>query len=253
MRRMLIVVFDNETKAYQGMGEIDRLNSDGSISTYAYAVVAKNKDGCVTLKQEENYATLRTLGGTALGAFIGLLFGPVGLAVGGTAGLAWGATQDLYDAAVGKDFVDDVSAALTPGKVAVIAEIEEGCTTPVDSHMEAIGGTVFRRPASDVRRLISHARVAAMKADLAELKAEYAHANAKRMVKLQKKISQLDARIQAQLEKTTERWDAAERKARARVQTFRSSKTAAAAAVARPHKRKLARVLAAKKRSRRSG
>ena len=100
-----------------------------------------------------------------LGSVIGMFFGPVGLAVGATVGLAGGATFDLTHGAVGEDFVNDVSSALTPGKVAVVAEVEEDLTTPVDSRMEAIGGTIFRRTLSDVRHQIHQENVAAMKAD----------------------------------------------------------------------------------------
>ena len=100
----------------------------------------------------DDVGPLGALSGTAFGTSdLRALFGPVGLAVGATAGIAGGAAFDLTNAAVGEDFVDDVSAALSPGKVAVVAEVEEDWTTPVDARMDAIGGIVFRRALSDVR------------------------------------------------------------------------------------------------------
>ncbi len=47
MDRMLVVVFDSESKAYEGKKALLQLDGEGSISAYGYAVVAKNSDGCV--------------------------------------------------------------------------------------------------------------------------------------------------------------------------------------------------------------
>ena len=51
MDRMLVVVFDNETKAYEGENALLQLDAEGSISVYAYAVLAKHADGTVNVKQ----------------------------------------------------------------------------------------------------------------------------------------------------------------------------------------------------------
>ncbi|MGC1362676.1 MAG: DUF1269 domain-containing protein [Silvibacterium sp.] len=231
MDRMLVVVFDNETKAYEGKKALQQLDNEGSIGVYAYAVVAKNVDGTSTVKQGDDAGPLGTLAGTALGSLIGALFGPVGLAVGATAGLAGGATVDLANAGVGEDFIDDVSKALSPKKVAVVAEIDEDWTTPVDNRMEAIGGTVFRRAISDVRHKIHEENIASMKADLAQFQAENAQADANSKTKLQERINQLDSKIQVQLEKAKERRQASARdeQAKAQVQKAKAAKALAAA------------------------
>jgi uncharacterized membrane protein len=62
-----------------------------------------------------------------------------------------GGTTDINNAGIGYDFIDDVSKVLLPNRVAVIAEIDEEWTTPVDTRMEAIGGTVFRRALAEVK------------------------------------------------------------------------------------------------------
>jgi len=226
---MLVVVFDNETKAYEGKKALTQLDNEGSISVYGYAVVAKNVDGTASIKQGDDAGPLGTLAGTALGSLIGALFGPVGLAVGATAGLTGGASFDLLNAGVGEDFIDEVSKALTQGKVAVVAEIEEDWTTPVDTRMEAIGGTVYRRALSDVTHQVNQENVAAMKADMAQLKAEHAQARADRKAKLETKINQLDSKIQDQLQKAKEQRQATERKAQAKVEILKSKAAAAAA------------------------
>jgi len=226
---MLVVVFDNETKAYEGKKALTQLDNEGSISVYGYAVVAKNSDGTASIKQGDDVGPLGTLAGTALGSLIGALFGPAGLAVGATAGLSGGASFDLLNAGVGEDFIDDVSKALTRGKVAVVAEVEEDWTTPVDTRMEGIGGTVYRRALSDVTHQVHQENVAAMKADMAQLKAEHAQARADRKAKLETKINQLDSKIQDQLQKAKDDRQAAERKAQAKVEILRSKAAAAKA------------------------
>ena len=49
------------------------LESEGSISIHDEAVIKKNDDGTVTIKQKGDDFPIRTVGGTAVGALIGLL------------------------------------------------------------------------------------------------------------------------------------------------------------------------------------
>lgn len=229
MDRMLVVVFDNESKAYEGKKALLQLDGEGSISAYGYAVVAKTPDGTTTVKQGDDSGPLGTLTGTALGSLIGLLGGPAGMVLGAAAGLGAGATVDLHNARISNDFIDDVTKGLLPNKFALIAEIEEDWTTPVDSRMEAIGGTVFRRALSDVEDTVDDEDVAAIKADLAQMKAEHAQASADRKAKLQQKIDQLNSKLQAHLQKAKEQRQAAEREAQVKVDILKAKAKAAKA------------------------
>ena len=222
MDRMLVVVFDSENKAYEGKKALSQLENEGSIVVYAYVVIGKNPDGTTTLKQGDDPGPLGILVGTSLGSLIGLLGGPVGLAIGATAGLFSGSLADLNNARVGEDFVDDVTQELQSNKFAVVAEIQEDWTTPVDSRMEAIGGKVYRRAVSEVKQTIHDEDIAAMKADIAQMKAEQAKAHADLKGKLQEKINQLDSRIQARLEKAKEQRQAVERQAKAKVEVLKA-------------------------------
>jgi uncharacterized membrane protein len=232
---MLVVAFDSENKAYEGKKALSKLEDEGSIAVYGHAVIGKNPDGTITLKQGDDPAPLGTLVGTSLGSLIGLLGGPVGLAIGATAGLFAGSLADLNNAGVGEDFIDDVRQELQPNKFAVVAEIDEDWTTPVDSRMEAIGGKVYRRALSEVRQTIHDENIAAMKADLAQLKAERAKAQADRKAKLQEKINQLDIKIKAQLEKAKKQREAAERQAKAKVEIVKAKAAALKAKAAKEH------------------
>jgi uncharacterized membrane protein len=225
MDRMLVVVFDNEAKAYEGKKALQELNKEGSIGVYAYAVLAKKADGTATIKQGDDAGPVGTLVGTAFGGLVGLLAGPVGVIAGAAAGMAAGAAADLSTASFGADFVDDVTKVLKPNKVALVAEIEEEWITPVDARMEAIGGTVFRRSVANVQDKIYDEHVAAMKADLAQMKAEHAQASADRKASFQEKINALDSRMQALLEKAKVRREAAtvQAKVKADVQSVKAA------------------------------
>src|SRR5437899_5528397 len=178
MDRMLVIVFDNEKKAYEGQKALRDLANEGNISLYAHAVLVKNADGPTTVRRQDGSGQLATLAGTAFGSFIGLLGGPVGVLLGAAAGAFGGSIVDYKNARIGSDFIDDVNATLSANHVALVAEIEEDWTTPVDSHMEAIGGKVLRRSLSQVKDTVESEELEAMKADFAQLKAEYAKSQA---------------------------------------------------------------------------
>ena len=231
MERMLVVVFDNEKKAYQGQSELKQLEAEGSITIYAGAVVLKHADGTATVKQINEDGPVGTLGGTAVGSLIGLLGGPVGLAVGALGGMTVGALYDIDNARVGEDYVDDVSKALTPNKVAVVAEIDEDWTTPVDSRMEKLGGTVFRRALWEVQEQIEDEDIAAMKADMTQFKSELAKAHAEHKAKLQKKVDQLQAKIESQQKKARTQHDAFQARQKAKKEILNKNAAAAGRAI----------------------
>lgn len=231
MDRMLVVVFDNEAGAHAGKQSLRALDREGSISVFASAVLAKRADGTTYVTQGDELGIFGTLVGTSLGTFLGLLGGPVGVAIGATTGLGLGVGVDLDHARIGDDFIDDVTKQLTPKKAAVVAEIDEDWTAPVDNLMESLGGTVFRRALSEVRHTVNQEEVAAMKADLAQLKAEHAQSRADRKGKLMDRINQLDSKIQARLQKAKERREAGEREAQAKAEALRVKAAAAKATV----------------------
>jgi len=231
MDRMLVIVFDHETKAYEGKSALRQLEKEGSIALYASAVVLKHADGTVSVKDEAVAPPLGTLLATPAGALIGLLGGPAGVAAGAAAGLLIGGLADIDNARVGEDFVNDVSRALAPNKVALIAEVDEGWTTPVDTRMQALGGIVFRRALWEVRDQIDDEETAAMKADLAQLKAEIRDTNALHKKKLQATVDALQAKIEAREKTLKARRDAHKAQLQAKREVLAKNAAAADRAV----------------------
>ena len=56
----------------------------------------------------------------------------VGASLGGLAGVLF----DVSKSGVDVSFLDDVAKTLTAGKVAVLAEVDESWTTPVDTRLQ---------------------------------------------------------------------------------------------------------------------
>jgi len=220
MERMLVVVFDNEKKTYDGFKALAALDAEGSISVYAEAIIKKNDDGTVTVKQVNEDFPISTVSGTAIGALIGVLGGPIGVAVGAVGGTFAGSFLDLDRAGVNAEFLDDASAELIPGKWAIVSEISEEWVTPVDTRMEALGGTVFR----STRFVVEHDQyirdVAAFKADVAQLKAEQARARADQKGRLQTKIDTLNKKLNATIDLARQSADQQEKEAKAKIKAL---------------------------------
>jgi len=171
MENVLAVIFGDEAAAYKGSHALRRLDVEGVIALHAAAVVKKNADGTVAMKQADEEVPLATVVGASLGALAGLLGGPVGLGVGAVAGALAGSMGDLHAAGVDAEFADEVAAKLSPGKYAVLAEVSEEGATPVDAQMAALGGTVFRKARRAVEADERKKDAAAFQADMKKVAA----------------------------------------------------------------------------------
>jgi uncharacterized membrane protein len=217
---MLVVVLDDEAKAYEASRALNQLDAEGNITIHAAGVVTKKADGTVTVKQAEGDFPIRTIGGTAIGSLVGLLGGPVGVGVGALAGTMAGSLADLYVAGVNSDFLGEVSTILTPAKHAVVADVSEEWVTPVDTRMEALGGVVFRTARQSFEEDRSARDVAELRAEVDQLKAELARAKAERKAKLQAKIDQVNVKLQTKLQQAKQRSEQIKSETDAKVQAL---------------------------------
>lgn len=197
MDRMLVIVFDSESKAYEGSVALQDLQNEGSISLYSKAVLVRDENGKVEAKQVGDMGPIGTAVGLLTGSLLGVIGGPLGVALGASAGTFGGMVYDLAQLGVGQDFLAESEKTLESGKAAVVAEVWEEWTEPVDSRMEAIGGIVIRRARSEVLDTQYQMDVAALKADLAELEAERNQATGEAKAKLQKKVDAAKNKLQA--------------------------------------------------------
>lgn len=220
MDKMIVVVFDSESKAYEGSKALLDLQTEGSINLYAKAVVVRDANGKVSVKQQEDMGPIGTAVGLMTGSLVGMLGGPIGLAIGVGAGTFGGLVYDVANLGVGQDYLIEVEETLQPGKAAVVAEVWEEWTLPVDTRMEALGGVVIRRTRTDVMDDQIDKDIAVLKADLAELEAERDHATGEARAKLQAKVETARARLQAAQDGIQTRIDASQKEVDAKVKTL---------------------------------
>ena len=113
-----------------------------------------------------------------------------------------------------------MSAKLTPGKWAVVSDVSEEWVTPVDTQMGSLGGIVFRTTRSNVEHEQNARDVAAIKSDIAQLKAEQAKSRADQKAKLQTKIEGLNKKLNAKIEQAKQRAEQQEKEAKAKVEAL---------------------------------
>lgn len=230
MNKVIVVVFDDEKRAYEGSRAVRDLHREGSFSVYADAVLVKDANGKVSVRRAPEAGAEGTLVGFLLGSLAGLLAGPVGLAVGAGTGTLIGAAFDLTQAGIGEDFVIEVSEYLLPGKAAVVAEIDEEWQTPLDSRMEALGGRIFRRNRIDLEDERFEKQIAAYESELEALDAEWAKASAERKAKLQARIRQAQEKLDAQRKALKARIDTLKREGDAKLESLKQQIATADAA-----------------------
>lgn len=217
MNRILIVVFDSERQAYAGYQVLKELHNEGTITLYDETVIAKDASGQASIKEPANGVPVGTVVGMVTGALVGLIGGPLGMAIGAAAGTTSGALFDLTDVGVSTDYLRRVADYLSPGKAALVAEVEEEWVLPVDTRMEAAGGTVYRRTRGEILDAQFSRDVAALEAEIDAMQAEYEQASGEAKAKLQAKIDATKADLQATRDRAKARAEAMRSESQAKV------------------------------------
>jgi uncharacterized membrane protein len=233
--KILVSVFDTEPAAFEGLSALKDLHHEGDITVYATSVIAKDRSGAVAVRQTAEKGPLGTLAGIVTGGLVGLLGGPAGAAVGAYIGGFGGVTFDLFRAGVGIDFVDEVGTLLTPGKAAVIADVDETWVTPVDTRLQALGGTTFRRLPGEVIDAELFRESAAAEVELTELQAELRESSDEAEAKLKKSVEAQRRKLQATSDRIQKTIDEADAEFEARLATLREQQSKA-------HEHKRARI-----------
>jgi len=195
MSKYVVSVFDNEKAAYDGARALGQLDNEGGIAVYEAAVLSKDKGGKIRVLDGLEEAPFTTLGGMMLGSLIGVIGGPVGVLAGATAGSLGGLMVDMNNAGVNDRFLDEVAGELSPGKAALVAEVEEGWTAPLDSRIEALGGTVHRSWRINVEDDQIARDADAADREMQELKEEWKRANEESKAKLKAKMDAAKAKL----------------------------------------------------------
>jgi uncharacterized membrane protein len=204
METVIVAVFTTERDAYAGSSALRTLDGEGSIALYAMSVIAKNEHGELEIKQAADRGAIGTGVGLLTGSLLGLLAGPVGFAITTTAGLLGGAIYDLSKLGISERYLTEVGTELGPNRFAVVAEVWEEWTTPVDERLSAAGGVVFRTQRGVIVDAQIEEDARASRRELDQLEEELRQAASDTRAKIETKV----ANVRAKLRTTKERADA---------------------------------------------
>ena len=221
MNKLLVAIFDTESAANSGLNALRNLHSAGDITLFATAVLAKDAEGSVSVKQSLDSGPIGAATGLAVGSLVGLLGGPVGVAIGALTGTVAGAVRDFWAVGVGLDFIEEATQRLQPGKVALVAEIEEEWVIPVDSALEAVGGQVLRRTRTEVEEAQFDHDIAAFKSEIEDLESEASHAGGEAKTKLQAKLSTAKASLDSAVNRAQQRMESLKQEADAKAEALK--------------------------------
>jgi uncharacterized membrane protein len=157
-QNVIVVNFSDDAKAYEAITTLKQLDSQGQLDLAAAAVVARDEDGQVEMKDDvANAAYAGTVGGGLVGLLIGIIGGPLGILIGGATGVLAGSLFDMSDDDDTESALSGVSKSVRAGRTALLAEVTEQSTEIVDTAMRSLGGEVLRRSATDVEAEVAAA------------------------------------------------------------------------------------------------
>ena len=177
---VIVVQFDEPSKAYQALSDLNHLGMEGRVDVSSAILLERGEDGTVRMPEgADNAAGFYLLSGGLLGMLVGALAGPAGLLLGAAVGTLGGSAGELARASDQDVALEAIGERIKPGSPALVAQVTEPAEEVVDKAMAALGGTVTRRPASDVyaevvaaEKAAAHEDVDAVKARVREHRAE---------------------------------------------------------------------------------
>ncbi|HXX39870.1 MAG TPA: DUF1269 domain-containing protein [bacterium] len=220
MDNFVVAVFPTEEKAYEGTRALKDLHAEGYLVVYAMSVVTRGVDGKLRVNETAASGPLGTGVGALTGGLVGLFGGPAGAALGLAGGALLGSWADLLDLGVDRDFVDKVSEQLGPGKSAVVAEVEEQWVTPLDTRIQAVGGTVLRQQRVDFEADQIRQAVKTRDAELAQVEEEYRQAQEADRAALQARINDARAKLRSARERAKAKCDRMKQEVDAKIQAL---------------------------------
>ena len=229
MSKFVVIVFPGKSQAYQGTRALKELHAEGSLTLYGMAVLSRDAQGSLSVKEAADAGPLGMAVGTLVGGLVGVIGGPAGVLAGAARGTVIGSFVDLFNYGVGADFVSQVTTELKLGQTAVVAEIAEYWTTPLDARVQSLNGTVLRTWRADFEDEQIDQEIAARNADLEQLRAEYAQASTETKAKLKAKVEQAKAGLEQAQKRLRDRLAALEREANAKVAALEQQVTKAQA------------------------
>ncbi|HEV2528420.1 MAG TPA: DUF1269 domain-containing protein [Thermomicrobiales bacterium] len=138
MADAIAILFNNDEDGVLALRDLRTLETAGRLSLADTAVVARNPEGQLYVRNELDSGTET---GMTVGALVGALFGPLGLVAGVVGGGAIGGqTENKVD----DDFVNEVEQSIGPDRSALFLAIKEAEADALISTFSAYQGRILR-------------------------------------------------------------------------------------------------------------
>ena len=139
--------FNDTYSALQGFRKVQQLDDDGRLKLRNATVVERRSDGTWQIVDDDEEAQFGAeVGGGLVGAAVGILGGPLGILLGAAAGLLAGEVIDVTDDQARDSIHEEIIRRVTPGGTALVADVDEPTSHPLDEAMTELGATVTRWP-----------------------------------------------------------------------------------------------------------
>jgi uncharacterized membrane protein len=159
MANLVVITFDSAGEASQVRETLRSIEQQGLLSLDDSAVVVKDQEGKVHIKNETDRGVkVGAVGGGALGLLIGSVFFPFAGLVGGA--LVGAVVGKMVDLGVDQKFVDDVAAALKPDSSALFVLVRQANASAAISALKPYQGQVYHTSLpsdteQELRRILS--------------------------------------------------------------------------------------------------
>jgi uncharacterized membrane protein len=196
MENVLAITFVEDANAYEALTTLNELSDQGQVELEGAAVVERNEDGTVDIKDEVGDTGYEgTATGGIIGLVVGIIGGPLGVLLGGATGVLVGSLFDMDDLDDADSVVTDMSRAVRVGHASVLAEVSEQSPEVIDAAAERLGGTVIRRSLDDVESEIAVAEDAQRAAKKEARKRLHEERRKERKEKVEAKIAELKSKL----------------------------------------------------------
>jgi uncharacterized membrane protein len=148
MSELVVLAFDNQRGALQARDKLLAIQKQRMLQLADAAVVVRQEDGKVKVKQLTDLVGSGAFGGAFWGLLVGLLFAVpwMGLALGAAAGAAIGR---LTDHGVDDRFIKEVAETIQPGHSALFLLIHTGDLATWLDELKEFNPTVLKTSLSE--------------------------------------------------------------------------------------------------------
>ncbi|CAM3317375.1 DUF1269 domain-containing protein [Vagococcus fessus] len=161
-RRVIVLNFDIESKAYQAFSEIKKLHVSKQIKGEQLAVVRHSEDGNHKFEIKDFIdftGSNHSAKDSTIGMFIGLLGGPLGMMFGWFAGSMIGGAKDVKEVKEATAIFEFVASHIKEGETSALMIADEDDNRPLNELIfNQLGGHINRVEFEEVEEAIEEAQ-----------------------------------------------------------------------------------------------